>query len=149
MHSIEPNSGHELEILSELNRVAKSMIILIEPDFKNSDINQKTRMQKLGFIGDLDPHIDKLGLETIDFRRIEHNGNALNKAGIWFLKPTKFVPDKPLDFPNRFWVDPITKSDLTPNNDGLATDEGIWFPVVRGIPFLRPKDAKYAINSAP
>ena len=149
MHSIEPNFGKEMEILSELKRVAKSMIILIEPDFKNADTHQKTRMQKLGFIGDLDPYISQLGLEIVDFRRIENNGNPLNKAGIWFLKPTDFVTDKGCDLSNRFWVDPLTKADLNPNRDGLASDEGFWYPISGGIPFLRPQDAKYAFNPAP
>ena len=44
---------------------------------------------------------------------------------------------------------PSTKLNLYFDNDGLASDEGICFPVARGIPFFRPKDAKYAINPAP
>lgn len=143
IHAIEPNGGRELEVLKELARVSKKRVILVEPDFDNSNSEQKSRMQRLSYIGSLEEAIRAAGLALIDKVPLSYNLNPLNCASIYILKPdTEKQTSKEL----ARWVDPIFHSELAQYEGGLRNVEGLWFPVLKGIPFLRQEDAKLTLN---
>lgn len=145
IHALEPNGGREVEILRELARVSKKKVILIEPDFDNASNEQKSRMQRLSYIGSLKDAISAAGLTIIDIIPLSNNVNPLNCASVYILKPnSKKLSGKELTR----WVDPIFHSGLAQYEGGLRNAEGLWFPVLRGIPFLRQEDAKLTLNPA-
>jgi len=143
IHAIEPNGGKEVEILKELARVSKRRVILIEPDFDNANSEQRSRMQKLSYIGSLIDAISAAGLTIIDKVPLSYNLNPLNCASIYILKPdTEKQASKELSR----WVDPIFHSELIQFEGGLRNAEGLWYPVLKSIPFLRQEDAKLTLN---
>lgn len=143
IHALEPNGGREVEILRELARVSKKKVILIEPDFDNAGDEQKSRMQRLSYIGSLREAISNAGLTIIDIVPLGNNGNPLNCASIYILKPNA---EKQSSKELTRWVDPIFHSGLVQYEGGLRSAEGLWFPVLKGIPFLRKEDAKLTLN---
>lgn len=60
-HAIEPNGGHEREILSELLRIARRKLVLFEPCYELASPEGKERMQRHGYIRDLAKHARDLG----------------------------------------------------------------------------------------
>lgn len=143
IHALEPNGGREVEILRELARVSKKKVILIEPDFDNASDEQKSRMRKLSYIGSLREAISNAGLTIIDIVPLGNNSNLLNCASIYILKPNA---EKQSSKELTRWVDPIFHSGLVQYEGGLRSAEGLWFPVLKGIPFLRKEDAKLTLN---
>ena len=143
IHSLEPNGGKEVEILKELARVAKKQVILIEPDFDNASNEQKSRMQRFSYIGSLNEAIGASGLTLIDKIPLSYNVNPLNCASIYILK-TDIEKQSSAELTR--WVDPIFHSELAKYEGGVRNSQGLWFPVLKRIPFLRQEDAKLTLN---
>jgi ubiquinone/menaquinone biosynthesis C-methylase UbiE len=145
IHALEPNGGKEIEILKELSRIARKYVILVEPDFNNASHAQKVRMKELSYIGSLDSAVAKSGLRLIQTIPIKNNFNPLNCASVYILK----VDTEEQKSNTRLqWVDPIFHDKLHEYEGGLRNPEGLWFPVLRGIPFLRADDAKLTLTPA-
>ena len=132
-------------MLTELNRVARKYLILVEPDFMNAPRIQQKRMKTLGYIGALLQPLSLLGLAPIEVRPILNNSNVNNRASIFVIPMDRrnldLAPQDPAT-----WIDPIMGEELTPFGSGLGTSKGLWFPTLMGIPFLRSSDAKI-VNS--
>ncbi len=148
IHALEPNGGKESEILAELSRVARELIILIEPDFDNASAEQKGRMQNLSYIGKLDAAISAAGWRLLEKIPIRFNLNPLNAASVFILAP-EHVPKSAISMATTKWVDPFFHDELFEFEGGLRGDQGFWFPQLRGIPFLRAGDAKLAMSPLP
>lgn len=145
IHAVEPNGGKEIEIVRELARVAKKYVILIEPDFDSASNDQKTRMQRLSYIGSLNDAIKASKLTIVDRISLRNNSNPLNCASVYILK-TDAKKEESRELAG--WVDPIFHAELTKFEGGLRNQEGLWYPILREIPFLRQEDAKFALNPA-
>jgi ubiquinone/menaquinone biosynthesis C-methylase UbiE len=143
VHSIEPNGGRELEIVSELARVSRKNLILIEPDWDKAQNNQRQRMRNLGYITSLRPIFGLLNLKIIDEISIT-NVNEENKATAFVLEKNN-LPETDVFEPGVF-VDPIYRESLHEYGTGLRSEFGLWFPILNGIPFLRSSDVKLCIS---
>lgn len=59
--AIEPNGGYVEEIISELFRVARQRIIMIEPYYERSSLEARARMDQHKYVKNLPKVIEKLG----------------------------------------------------------------------------------------
>ena len=142
VHALEPNGGQETKILKELSRVVRRFVFLVEPDWDIASPEQKLRMKSLNYIGSLNFPISNSGLRIVSRSTIKSNSNQLNAASIFILEKID-TNDKlnPKD-----WMDPILKEPLLEFEGGLRGKSGLWYPVLRNIPFLWRIDAKSTIS---
>ena len=65
-HALEPNGGRLRELLSEIFRVTKDKLILFEPCYEINTDEGKKRMDRLGYIKDVDSAVVALGGKLIE-----------------------------------------------------------------------------------
>lgn len=142
IHAMEPNGGRTENILNEFMRVTRKYLFLIEPDYEIASQSQRDRMERLDYIKDLTSTINRLGLNLVEKKEIENNSNPLNCASFFVIEKVNSFCNEPL------WVCPLTKKPLMKNFDSswMETDSGIYYPILKGIPLLRCKDAKYGLG---
>ncbi len=137
IHAVEPNHGREDAILSELLRVARRNLVMIEPSYETASPEARARMDRLGYVRGLPEALVRLGHPA---RRIEpwpHNSNPLNQAALIV------VDKKPAGGATapRF-VSPVSGRDLVERADSwFCPDDGHAFPVIAGIPCLTLESA--------
>lgn len=88
-HAIEPNTGYEKEILSELYRVANEYLVLKEPAYDMADAEQRKRMEKMGYIRNLYGAAKELGYNIVEWKLSENWFNPMNPSGIMVIKKDK------------------------------------------------------------
>jgi hypothetical protein len=147
IHALEPNGGSENIIVSELSRVAKKFVILVEPDYLEATPQQQIRMQSLNYIGDLRPFFPNNNLELVSYRGLSNFINPLNKSCLFVLKK-KLGDPHPRTEAELSWVDPINKVKGTDFGGGIRFQTGLWYPRLFGIPFLRTSDGKFTHSPA-
>ncbi len=141
-HSIEPNGGKEKEALSELYRIAKKYVVLLEPAYELASPEGKARMDQHGYVKNLAGISKDLGYNVIEHRLFDYSTNALNPTGIIIIEKNSNQKNNP-DL-----VCPITKTTLTKYNDNLLFSEQSYlaYPVVNDIPCLLPENAILAFH---
>ncbi len=145
VHALEPNGGREYELLKELGRVSRKFIFLVEPDFENATIEQKSRMSRLNFVRNLDLAILQCGFSVCEKIAVVNNSRASNSASITVIDVSQSNSTKDFEFS---WVDPTFKEPLTEFEGGLINTMGFWYPVIRDIPLLRDSDSQYLFSPA-
>ncbi len=135
-HALEPNGENLPNLLVELFRVAKHKLVLFEPSYElNSDAGQ-ARMDRLGYIKDIEGTVKRLGgnvLQTIPLKNVE---NPLNPTVCYVIEPPiqTEIPDRPQPI---FSV-PGTDMPLIQNDGFLTSDDtGLVFPVLENVPILK------------
>lgn len=86
-HSLEPNGGRELELLSECLRVARKAVVLIEPIAELGDDTQRARMREHGYITGLREAAEKLRCSVLDYKLLPFSTNPLIPTGLLALRP--------------------------------------------------------------
>jgi ubiquinone/menaquinone biosynthesis C-methylase UbiE len=142
-HSLEPNGGREEPAIKELLRIARHAVVLIEPIYELGDEDAKARMRHHHYVKDLKNVAIQLGASVKEYGLLKHVANPLNPSGVLVLqkniehsayKKTSNSNDK------IFWSCPITNTSLQDTNDVFQSEEtGLVYPVLRGIPLLRPQ----------
>jgi len=145
VHALEPNGGRELQLLREMARVSSKLLVLVEPDFDNSSSDQKVRMKSLNYINSLDKYFQIAGLKCIYKNKISNNINPLNVAYIYVLKKLDFTESGLTSE----WVCPVNMDELSYFGSGLLSLNGLFYPSLGTIPFLRRQDAKFVTNPNP
>lgn len=142
-HSIEPNGGREKDAIMELLRVSRRWVVIVEPIYELASEEGRKRMEKHGYVRDLKKVAERCGVKIIDYRLLEHIGNNLNPSGVIILEK---VQKSQSGLNNTIeWRCPITGAILNDHGDAfLCNDMGIVYPVLRGIPLLRPEHAVVA-----
>jgi ubiquinone/menaquinone biosynthesis C-methylase UbiE len=136
-HSLEPNGGKEKEALAELYRVASKYVVLLEPDYRNADEKGKERMNKNGYVKDLDRHAEELGFTVIEHRPFNVFVNPLNPTGLTILqkKGNTFINE-----PN--FICPISHTKLERFENVLFSEEsGLMYPIINELPCLLETNA--------
>lgn len=137
-HSLEPNRGQEMNAISECARVARHAVVLVEPIYELGSPEAQIRMDQQGYVKDLKSTAEKLGLEILEYKLLDFCHRAENPSGVLILKK----PGNDLLPQTLPWACPLTHSPLTNLDDILFSNEtGIGYPIVRGIPMLRPEHA--------
>jgi uncharacterized protein YbaR (Trm112 family) len=135
--SMEPNHGREKQILSELFRVARRYLILIEPTYELGSKQTKKHIIQHGYVRDLPKHIAKLGYRIITHEYLgfshSNNENAL------------IIAEKKKNLPmtrNISFVSPLSNKSLKKyENYWYCKEDGYAYPIINGIPCLIKENA--------
>jgi ubiquinone/menaquinone biosynthesis C-methylase UbiE/uncharacterized protein YbaR (Trm112 family) len=140
IHAVEPNHGREEPILSELLRVARKHVVMIEPSYEFASAGARARMDRLSYVRGLPATLNRLNHPARLVEQWPHNANPLNKAAL-------IVVDKGASgagIEPRF-VSPISRGDLVEREDcWLCPEDGHAFPIIAGIPCLTLENAVLA-----
>ncbi len=142
-HALEPNGGRVSELLAELFRVTRDMLVLFEPSYELNSPEGQARMDRLGYIKGIDAVVAQLGGTLLDKIRIQHVSNPLNPTVCHVIRPSAATQAAPVHAAatGRFSV-PGTNLPLE-LVDGFqfSRDTGLCFPVLKGIPILKSSAA--------
>lgn len=140
-HSIEPNGGREKEALSELYRITRKYLILLEPAYELAGEEARRRMINLGYITNLHASALELGLNVVDYRLFGESVNPLNPTGLMIIKK---------DFASKTsnpLCCPLTKTKLIKKNNGYFSKESLLaYPIIDKIPCLLSQNAIVATH---
>ena len=102
-------------------------------------------MRSHGYVRGLRDAAESLGARVVDYRLLPYTGNPLNPSGVLVLEKDAQAPATD----QLAWRCPLTHAPLTLEGDlFLAADVGIAYPVMRGIPLLRPEHGVVASRLA-
>jgi uncharacterized protein YbaR (Trm112 family) len=145
-HSIEPNSGMEKEALTELIRVTKKYLVLLEPSYELADADVKRRMEEHGYIKNLHSSALALGLNIIEHRLFEVTSNPLNPTELMVIEKEQkeqvgsSVALEP-------FICPVTKTKLELINGSYFSHEGLLaYPIIDGVACLTEDNAVIATH---
>jgi hypothetical protein len=95
IHSLEPNGGKEREILTELHRITRKYLVLIEPIYELADEQGKAHMDKHGYVKNIYKIAIELGYKVIDYRILfEGNFRGNNNTGLVLIEKNSETLDK-------------------------------------------------------
>jgi hypothetical protein len=138
-HALEPNGNRLDKILNELFRVSRYKCILFEPHYENCSREGKERMDKLGYIKDIQKTVCQLGGIVEEIIPITNFASSLNPTSCFVIK----VPNSDIKYyeGNCFTV-PGTNFMLKKYDDCYhSIDTGLVFPSIKSIPILRSQNA--------
>ncbi len=138
-HALEPNGGREATLLAELLRVSRKYCILFEPSYELNSPAGRDRMDKHGYIKNLELHANKLGADVVQVTKIEAAMNSLNPTACFVIRSPEFEIGVGAE---QAYTVPGTSYPLEATTNFLQSSAtGLVFPVLRGIPILRKKHA--------
>lgn len=130
-HSIEPNGGKEKEALLELFRITNKYLILLEPTYEFANDEGKARMDKNGYIKNLESIIKALNFNLIEYSLFKVSVNPLNPTGLYVIEK-KQSKKEPFTF-----ICPISGEILEEFFDHYFSKKSlISYPKINGIPCL-------------
>ncbi len=137
-HALEPNGGKLSMLLSELFRVTAKKLVLFEPCYEINSDEGKQRMDKLGYIKDVEGEVKKLGGTLIEKTEIKHTSNPLNPTACFVIEPPfSSTPQSAFGHTNIFSV-PGTNEQLKKiDNFYFSNKTGLCFPILKSIPILK------------
>lgn len=145
-HSLEPNGGYEIDAISELMRIAKKAVILVEPIYEFASDKGKERMTEHGYVKNLHGTAKKLGAKIEEYEKLELVGNKLNPSGVISLNCLSNKDESNQSSSRDInWRCPLTGSEMFKDKDVfISPSVGIAYPSIFGIPLLRPENAVIA-----
>jgi hypothetical protein len=139
-HSLEPNGGREEEATRELLRVARKAVILVEPIFELASGAAQVRMSQNGYVRNLKATAERLGAKVVRYELLEYCNNPLNPSGVILLLKDQATNSHVVKLPGALWQCPLTGAALSQYMDLFKAESvGLAYPVMRGIPLLRPE----------
>lgn len=143
-HALEPNGKNLETLLRELFRVTKKKLVLFEPSYELNSEEGKARMDRLGYIKDIEGMVSKLGGKVLDVIPIQNIGNPLNPTACYIIEPP-IQSVKHLDLV-AFCV-PGTNFKLEADGQYLfSKDTGLVFPILDEIAVLKTSSAILATS---
>lgn len=141
VHSMEPNGGHEEELLRELYRVTNEYLILLEPAYELANEQARKRMEEHGYIRHLYRKAKYLGYDVLMWELYGISTNPLNPTGIMIIRKDHTVDCNPcFEF-----ACPVTKMPLKIKGNCYYSDEALLaYPIINGIPCLMEENAVIA-----
>lgn len=137
-HSIEPNGGREGEAITELARIARKWLVLLEPAHDLAGENARRRMESHGYVRNLAATIRSLGLELVEHRLFPVCANPLNPTGLYLVK----IGEGSGHAGAFAWQCPVSGTPLEPGPDAwYAPQSFLAYPVLRGVPCLLESNA--------
>jgi len=144
-HSLEPNGRQLRQLLRELFRVTIEKVILFEPCYEINSEEGKKRMLEMGYVTNIGGIAEELGGKIIETIPIKNVKNPLNPTVCYVITPP---PKRGFDASesdaavqtNDFSVFSVPGTNLRLEiRDGFyfASEVGVCFPVLKGIPILR------------
>ena len=144
VHVCEPNGGREREILTELLRVARRYLVLIEPSYELGSDATRERIDKHGYVRGLPEHLRALGANVVCHERFGADLNPSNQAAVLVVDQG----ERDGAAAAAALVSPLTGMPLFRADGCLYSRDGFAFPVIAGIPCLLADNAVLAIHLA-
>lgn len=134
-HSLEPNGGREEAAIKELVRVARRVVVMVEPIYELAGAEAQARMREHGYVRGLKATSEKLGANVSDYRLLDYIGNPLNPSGLVLIEKSTSTTSEGAEIQ---WRCPLTHSSLLVDSMGFfSPDTGVVYPVMAGVPLLR------------
>lgn len=147
VHSIEPNGGREREALTELYRVARNYLVLVEPAFEFADEQSKQRMLSHGYITNLYETAMELGYDIIEHRLFDVSLNPQNPTGLIIIRKNNDEEQKRENDVSSPLCCPLTKAPIHRMKSAYySPDSMLAYPILEGIPCLLPHNAIVATH---
>lgn len=139
-HTLEPNGGREREVLAELARVASRYLLLLEPSWRHADAAGRARMERLGYVRNLDEHAKSLGLRVLRHEPFPHTANPLNPTALTLIAlDPGAAPSTP-----RFACPRHREALVEQDNAWFSPQSLRVYPRLGGLPVLRPESGVLA-----
>lgn len=136
-HSIEPNRGGELAIISELLRVARRYLVLLEPGYELASDEARARMDHHGYCRALVEAARAAGGEVVRHELFPVRLNPMNPTALTVVRK----PD-PGERPAQVLACPRFRTPLEDLGEVFYSPEALAvYPVIGGIPCLRIENA--------
>lgn len=146
-HALEPNGGNLDLLLLELFRVTNGKIILFEPCYEINSAAGKERMDKLGYIKNIQGITESLGGVIEEFVQIKNIANPLNPTACFVIRPPESQSKENSEkkcFESKFTV-PGSNFVLRKIDDFYFSDyTGLCYPILKGIPVIKSSCALLA-----
>lgn len=143
-HALEPNGKNLDLLLLELFRITKKKLVLFEPSYELNSEEGKTRMDRLGYIKDIEGTVSKIGGKVVDVVPIKNIFNPLNPTTCYIIEPSiqevKYLESVTFCVPG-------TNFKLEFNGQYFfSKDTGLLFPIIDEIPCLKNTSAILATS---
>jgi ubiquinone/menaquinone biosynthesis C-methylase UbiE len=143
-HALEPNGKNLETILRELFRVTKKKLVLFEPSYELNSEEGKARMDRLGYIKNIEGMVSKLGGKVLDVIPIQNAANPLNSTACYIIEPpiqsVKHLEEVTFCVPG-------TNFKLEADGQYLfSKDTGLVFPILDEIAVLKTTSAILATS---
>ncbi len=136
-HSLEPNGGREAAAISELLRVARKAVVLVEPLYEMASECAQKQMSERGYVRGLKSAAEKTGASVVKYGLLDVYNNPLNPSGVVIIVKSHPTPRRGTKI-GSYWQCPLTGTPLVEQGDIFYAEQvGIAYPVMRGIPLLR------------
>lgn len=148
-HALEPNGSSLKEILSELFRVTIDKLILFEPYYEMNTEEGKERMDKLGYIKNIQGVVEELGGNLIEMKIIKNIANPLNPTACFIIKPPSLLEEKinKSKLISDYFSVPGTNIPLREIEGFYYSNQvGLCYPVLKSIPILKANVAILATS---
>ena len=141
-HAIEPNGGMEELALSELYRITKKYLVLLEPAYELASHEAKERMNFHGYVKNLPAIATNLGYKIIEYRLFDYQYNPHNPTGLIIIEKTS--PESN----DSELVCPLTKNKLIDYSESFlySKDSFLTYPILEKIPLLLKENAILATH---
>jgi ubiquinone/menaquinone biosynthesis C-methylase UbiE len=141
-HALEPNGGNLHLLMLEIFRVTKDKLILFEPCYEINSKKGKKRMDKLGYIKNIEGIVNELNGKVLDKIIIKNPINSLNPTVCFVISPpppksTNVMELKNLNKKNIFTVPGTNFNINKKENFYYSNDTGLCFPIIKSIPILK------------
>lgn len=137
-HALEPNGNNLENLLKEIFRVAKNKCILFEPSYELNCDEGKRRMDKLGYIKNIEGTVSNIGGKVIDIKLLKNIENILNPTACFIIEPphtTSLMEKNKI----KFTVPGTDMSLIKEEHFYKSSDTGLVFPILKNIPILKNK----------
>jgi ubiquinone/menaquinone biosynthesis C-methylase UbiE len=135
-HTLEPNGGREASAISELLRVARKAVVLVEPLYELASELAQKRMIEHGYVRCLKSTAEQLGAKVVEYGLLDICDGPHNPSGVVCL--VKPDPKPRMEIEEKHWQCPLTGAPLCDQSDLFYAEQvGIAYPVMRKVPLLR------------
>lgn len=135
-HALEPNGAILTDILRELFRVTKRYLVLYEPSYEKNSAEGRERMDRLGYIKNIEQTVETLGGKLVDFSLLEKPDNPLNPTAKYVIIPQNAMTE--IGSKQSNFTAPGTNYPLIKRENFWVSEElGLAYPVLENIPLLR------------
>ena len=144
-HSLEPNGKDLRKIIKEIFRVTKDKVLFFEPSYEMNSLEGKLRMEKHGYIKNLEDVVKKMGGQLLDVIEIKNSTNKLNPTFCYIVIPPTAKHKNSIaqqDYIEQFFTVPGTDIPLEYFEQSYFSIEyGLYYPTIKSIPILKSKSA--------
>jgi len=143
-HALEPNGGRLKDLMIELFRVTINKLVLFEPCFEINTDEGKIRMERLGYIKNIDGIVQELGGKIIEKIVIKNISNPINPTVCFVIIPPSNSELSNTHFHNSkiFYSVPGTEIPLEKVKKFYFSEKvGLCYPILNGIPILKSSTA--------